>query len=309
MTKTKGWMIAIGALLGVAAARVPVFVDETEYAIVTQFGRPVRDLPRAGLHWTLPWQSVLRLDRRLQVYDPRPSEFLTREKKNLDLDLFIVWRIAEPRRFLETVIDATGAEARLHDLVWSEMAAEAGRNPMEAFVSTNAAEHRLDQIVAAVADRCAVRARSGYGIEIADVRIKRVNLPSQVRDSVFQRMRSERARIARQYRAEGEEEAMRIRAEAERERTVLLAQAAAEAEEVRGRAEAEATRIYVEAHRRDPGFYELIRSLEAARRFLDQQTTLVLSSDSPLLRHLLSAGGGSLTGAVSTTSSAPESIR
>ncbi|MCX7818596.1 MAG: protease modulator HflC [Kiritimatiellae bacterium] len=281
--------LAAGVLV-LAAVRTPVFVDETEYAIVTQFGRPVRDLPGPGLHWTAPWQSVLRLDRRLQLYDPRPSEFLTREKKNLDLDLFVIWRIVQPRRFLETVIDMGGAEARLHDLVWSEMAAEAGRNPMEAFVSTNAAEHRLDRIVAAVAERCARRAAEAYGIEIADVRVKRVNLPAQVRENVFQRMRSERARIARQYRAEGEEEAMRIRAEADRERTVLLAQAAAEAEEVRGRAEAEATRIYAEAHRRDPVFYQLVRSLEGARRFLDRQTTLLLASDSPLLRHLFEAG-------------------
>ncbi len=293
----------VAAVIVIAAARMPVFVDETQYVIVTQFGRPVRDLPRAGLHWTAPWQSVLRLDRRLQVYDPRPSEFLTREKKNLDLDLFVVWRIAEPRRFLETVIDAAGAEARLHDLVWSEMAAEAGRNSMEAFVSTNTAEHRLDRMVAAVAERCAARAREAYGIEIADVRVKRVNLPAQVRENVFQRMRSERARIARQYRAEGEEEAMRIRAEADRERTVLLAQAAAEAEELRGRAEAEATRIYAEAHRRDPVFYELTRSLEAARRFLDPQTTLLLASDSPLLRHLFEGGLGARMNAPSSQES------
>ncbi len=290
MNKAKAWALALAALMMLAAVRSPVFVDETQYAIVTQFGRPVRDLPTAGLHWTAPWQSVLRLDRRLQVYDPRPSEFLTREKKNLDLDLFVVWRIADPRRFIETVIDVSGAEARLHDLVWSEMAAEVGRNTMEAFVSTNAAEHRLDRIVEAVAQRCAARAREGYGIEIADVRVKRINLPAQVRDNVFQRMRSERARIARQYRAEGEEEAMRIRAEAERERTVLLAQAAAEAEEMRGRAEAEATRIYAEAHRRDPVFYEFVRSLEAARRVLDGQTTLLLPSDSALLRHLFEGG-------------------
>jgi len=280
------------ALAAVAAARSVVFVDETQHAIVTLFGRPVRELDRPGLHWKAPYESVLRLDRRLQMYDPRPSEFLTREKKNLDLDVFVLWRIAQPRRFLETVIDPAGAEARLHDLVWSELAAEVGRNPLEAFVSTNAALRRLDECVRAVADRSAARAREAYGIEVADVRLKRINLPAQVRESVFQRMRAERGRIARQYRAEGEEEAMRIMADADRERTVLLAEAAAEAERIRGRAEAEAARIYAEAHRADPAFYELIRTLDACRRIFDPQTTLLLAADSPLLRPLFNAAAG-----------------
>lgn len=284
----KRWWAWIGAAVVVTAAvRSVVFVDEAEFVIVTQFGRPVRDLREAGPWFKAPWQSALRIDRRVQIYDPRPSEFLAAEKKNLDLDVYVAWRVGEPRRFLETVIDTAGAEARLHDLVWSELAAEVGRNPIEAFVTTNAAAHRLDSLVAGVAARCAERARPAFGIEVADVRIKRVNLPAQVRESVFQRMRAERSRIARQYRAEGEEEALKIRAEADKEKTVTLAQAYAESEQIRGRAEAESTRIYSEAHLRDPSFYELSRSLDACRKFLDDKTTLLLSSDSPLLRHLL----------------------
>ncbi|MFZ5831990.1 MAG: protease modulator HflC, partial [Planctomycetota bacterium] len=205
------WILAILVLVAVVAAvRSVVFVDEAEYAIVTQFGRPIRELREAGLAWKAPWQSTIRIDRRLQIYSPRPSEFLAMEKKNLDLEVFVCWRVAEPQKFIETVNDFPGAEARLHDIVWSELAAEIGRNPLEAVVSVDPQLHRLDEIVDSVTAHCTETASSSYGIEVVDVQLKRIGLPAQVRDSVFQRMRAERGRIARQYRAEGEEEALKI---------------------------------------------------------------------------------------------------
>ncbi|MBM4017260.1 MAG: protease modulator HflC [Planctomycetes bacterium] len=279
-------IILLVAAAALVAWRSLVFVDEAEFVIVTQFGRPVSTLREAGLHFKMPYQSALRIDRRIQIYDPRPSEFLAREKKNIDLDMFVCWRVEEPQKFIETVGDFAGAEARLHDIVWSELAAEVGRNPVEALVSTQPQVHRLDEIVAAVAGRCAQRSAAAYGIGIVDVRLKRVSLPAQVRDSVFARMRAERSRIARQYRAEGEEEALKIRATADRERTVTLAKAYAEAEKIRGQGDAEATRIYAEAYQQDLPFYELVRTLEAYRKFLDDKTTVVLSADSDLLRFL-----------------------
>lgn len=284
--KPKGlWFVLIGILV-VAAVRSLIFVDETEHVIVTQFGRPVRTLDDAGLHWKLPYQSTLRIDRRMQIYNPRPSEFLAAEKKNVDLEVFVCWRVEEPQRFLETVNDFDGAEARLHDLVWSELAAEVGRSPLEALVSIDPNSHRLDALVHGVASRCAAAVKQAYGIEIVDVQIKRIGLPTQVRDSVFQRMRAERSRMARRYRAEGEEEAMKLRAEADKQKTVILAQAYAEAEKTRGEAEAEAARIYSQAHRMDPKFYKLLRTLEAYKKFLDEKTTVLLSSDSDLLKYL-----------------------
>jgi membrane protease subunit HflC len=281
------WLIVPAALVVAAAYLSVLFVDEAEFVIVTQFGRPVRTLREAGLHFKAPYQSALRIDRRLQIYNPRPSEFLAKEKKNVDLDVLVCWCVEEPQRFLETVSDFAGAEARLHDIVWSELAAEVGRNPLESLVSTDTALHRLDEIVGAVWARCAQRATASYGIRIVDIKLKRLGLPAQVRDSVFQRMRAERSRIARQYRAEGDEEALKIRAAADKERTVTLAKAYAEAEKIRGQGEAEATRIYSEAHQKDPAFYELVRTLEAYRKFLDDKTTVLLSSDSELLKYLM----------------------
>ena len=279
------WMLVV--LAAFALARCVVFADEAEWVMITQFGRPVRTLAEAGLHFKAPYQSAVRIDRRLQIFHPRPSEVLSKEKRHLDLDVYVCWRVHEPRRFLETVTDRVGAEMRLQDMVRSELAAEVGRHPLEAFVSTNPAAHKVDEIMARLTSRCAEQARPACGIEVADVRLKRIGLPAGARDGALERMRAERGRIARQYRAEGEEEALKIRAAAEKERTALLAKAHADAERLRGQAEAEATRVYSEAHRQDPAFYELTRTLEAYRKFLDDKTTILLSSDSDLFRHLL----------------------
>lgn len=276
-------IVVVGVVL---AVRCLIFVDETEVAIVTQFGRPIRTLDTAGLYVKPPHQSTIRIDRRLQIYDPLPSEFLAKEKKNVDLDVFVCWRVADPRLYLETVSDAANAEARIHDIVFAELAAQVGRNPLEALVSTDPNVHRLDELVGSVSRTCAARSRSAYGIEIVDVRLKRITPPTQVRESVFQRMRSERARIARRYRAEGEEEALKIRAAADKDRTIVLAEAYAKAETTRGQAEAQATRIYAEAHKKDPEFYELLRTLEAYAKFFDEKTTVLLSADSDLLKYL-----------------------
>ena len=136
-------------------------------------------------------------------------------------------------------------------------------------------------------------ARDKYGIVLVDVKIKRIGLPDQVRDSVFERMRKERARIAQRYRSEGNEEAMKIRAAADKEKTVILAEAYAEAEIVRGKAEAKATRTYSEAHQKDPQFFELLRTLEAYKKIFDEKTTILLSGDSELLKYLSHGSGPS----------------
>ena len=328
------WLLLIAVLVafvGVVAARSVVFVDETETVLITQFGRPVRTLETAGPYIKAPYQSALRIDRRLQIYDPPPSEFLAAEKKNLDLDVFVCWRVADASRFLKTVNGFPGANSHIHDVVFSELRAEVGQSPLEtlvcaepsgyrvdrlagalaaltrsrpedvaigkvalesgrnllqSLVGTAESPHRLDAMMDGVTQRCSDRVRAAYGIEIVDVRLKRISLPAQVRDSVFGRMRAERAKIAQRYRGEGEAEAMKIRAAAKKLETITLAKAESEATMIAGRAEAEATRIYANAHRRDPAFYELLRKLEAYEKFLDEKTTILMSADSDLLKYL-----------------------
>ena len=277
------------ALIALLVLRTAVFVvDETRMAIVTQFGRPVRVIETAGLNWKLPQpvQAVRLFDKRLLVYDPKPTEFLTNDKKNIVVDTFVAWRIAEPEKFLETVNDREGAEVRMADIVASEMGAALGRYPLHALISIHPDSMKVGEIMEGVAQGCRITAASSFGIEVADVRMKRFAFPEQNKQSVFDRMRAERERTAKKYRSEGEEEAIKIRATADKERQEILAAAYMEAEKIRGEGDAEAMRIYGAAYNTDPGFYEFVRTLESYRNFLDDKTTIVLSSDSDLLRLL-----------------------
>jgi membrane protease subunit HflC len=281
--------LSITALALVAMAlfyRTVFTVDETQFAIVTQFGKPVRTITTAGLKLKWPWQSLLSFEKRLMVYNPRPSEFLTRDKKNIVVDSYVAWRVADPNRFLQTVNDLTGAEMRLHDTVWAAAAAALGNTDLSALVSVRPEEVKVQGVMRLVAEQSRARAMEQYGIEIVDVRMKRLNLPAQNRESVFARMRAERERIAKQYRAEGEAEALKIRAEADKEKARIISEAYREAEKVRGDGDAQSTRIYGEAYSRDPKFYKLVRTLEAYKKVIDPNTTAILSSDSELLKLL-----------------------
>ncbi len=262
-------------------------VSETEFAIVTQFGRPVRTITDAGLHAKLPYQTVLRFDRRLRVYNPRPSEFLTRDKKNLVIESYVAWRIKDPERFLQAVGDVTAAEMRLHDIVWAGLSAALGNHDLDSLVNPNPDHVLTNELMEGLAGQIDRKALDSYGIEVADVRLKRLNLPEQNKQSVFARMRAERERIARQYRAEGEEQALKIRADADRQKEEILSTAYREAEKIKGEGDAQSTRIYGAAYSRDPQFYKLVRTLESYKKILDEKTTLVLSPDSDLLRLLV----------------------
>lgn len=262
-------------------------VRETEFVLVTQFGRPLYTVTEAGLHAKWFFQATNYFDRRLRIYNPRPSEFLSRDKKNLVIESYVAWRIRDPKRFVETVGDPVAAEMRLHDIVWSGLSAALGTVDLDSIVSINrdaVQAARLQDSLSSVTDRAAL---AQYGIQVVDVRIKRLNLPEQNKQSVFARMRAERERIARQYRAEGEEQALRIRADADRQREEILSAAYKEAEKTKGEGDAQSTRVYSQAYSRNPRFYKLLRTLESYKKILDDKTTAILSSDSELLKVLM----------------------
>jgi len=268
-------------------------VRETEFVLVTQFGRPVRTVTEAGLNAKWPFQTAIYFDRRLRVYNPRPSEFLTRDKKNVVMENYVVWKIQDPDRFVQTVGDATAAEMRLHDITWSGLSAALGTHDLDSLVGTEPAQVRTSAIfddLTSLTDRAALEQ---YGINVVDVRIKRLNLPEQNKQSVYARMRAERQRIARQYRAEGEEQALRIRADADRQKEEILSLAYKQAENIKGQGDAESTRIYGQAYSKNPPFYKLLRTLETYKKVLDDKTTAILSSDSELLRVLMKGEAGS----------------
>jgi membrane protease subunit HflC len=284
----KRYRLPAAILLGCLLLYRSLFaIRETEFVLITQFGKPLYTLTEAGLHAKWPFQSAAYFDRRLRIYNPRPSEFLTRDKKNLVIESYVAWAIEDPQRFVETVGDAVAAEMRLHDIVWSGLAASLGRVDLETIVSPNPEAAQAATLLDQLSSRTGAEALRRYGIRVADVRIKRLNLPEQNKQSVYARMRAERERIARQYRAEGEEQALSIRAGADRRKEEILSAAYKEAEKIRGEGEAEATRIYSQAYSRNPRFYKLMRTLESYKRIFDDKTTAILSSDSELLKVLM----------------------
>jgi membrane protease subunit HflC len=281
--------IALSALVLIWRTFFPV--SETEYVLITQFGRPLYAITDAGLHMKWAFQSATSFDRRLRIYNPRPSEFLTRDKKNIVVDSYVAWRIQDPARFVQTVGDPIAAEMRLHDIVWSGLSAALGAHDLESLVAPGGKVQTGDLMdtLADLTDRAAL---AQYGIRVADVRIKRINLPEQNKQSVYARMRAERERIAKQYRAEGEEQALSIRADADRQKAEILSAAYRDAEKIRGQGDAESTRIYGQAYSKNPRFYKLLRTLEAYKKVLDDKTTAILSSDSELLKVLTRGEAG-----------------
>jgi len=275
-----GLLVVVGGLLFLGAS--PLFVvDITQTAIVVQLGKPVRNLAEPGLYVKVPFvQEVIYFDKRLLDYDSSPQDVITQDKKTLLLDNYAKWKITDSLKVYQNFQTQRGALQRLNDIIYSELRVELGRHDLLEIVSSHRGE-----LMKIVTQRSNEKA-SAYGIEIQDVRIKRADLPEQNERAVFARMQAERERQAKQYRAEGAEEAQKIRSEAEKDREIILAQAYKESEELRGTGDAKAFRIYAEAYRQDPHFFEFTRSMEAYKKTFKDKSTLVVGPDSEFFRYL-----------------------
>ena len=284
-------LILMLALAGVSLFLCTVVSQQGEITVVQRFGKPVRVIKEPGLYWKLPApiDQPRRLDARLAVIEPRPSEFLTADKKNVVLAEAICYRIVDPIVFIKTVRDVKGLELRLTDLMTSFTGMLLGQRDLDALVNVDAEQLAFDRLVGDLT--VALRdASAGMGIHVERVFVKQIMLPEQNKAALYKRMRAERNRIARRYAAEGEEEALLIRAEADLASRTILAEAEHEAEIIRGTAEAEAMRIYGDTYRGDLSFYRFVRSLDAYKKIFDQQTTIVLDENSPLLEALQPIG-------------------
>jgi membrane protease subunit HflC len=256
-------------------------IDETEVGIVTQFGKYKRTINSPGLYFKAPLlETVHLMDSRIISGDTPPAEYLTLDKKRLLADPISRYRIVDPLKFYTTLHDLSSAKARIDDIVNSELRREIASHNFDEIVG-----HAREPLMQEVAVRVREKTKS-FGIFVVDVRIRRADLPREVQESVFQRMRAERDRVAKQYRSEGEEEAAKIRAETDKEKTILLAKAYETAQKTRGEGDAESTRIYAEAYGKDAEFYAFVRSLDAYERSLGESSTLVLSSNSEYFRYL-----------------------
>ena len=280
--KIKGKIGIIAGLIVIFVASLSVFtVDQTQQAIVIQLGKPLSGIYGPGLHFKVPFiQQVVQFERRILVYDATPTEILTKDKKNLVVDNYTKWTIVDPLRFYTTVINENGAQSRLDDIVYAQLRVELGQHDLSDVVSTTRGD-----IMTKVAKKAAERAKD-YGIHVVDVRIKRADLPEQNEKHVFGRMKAERERQAKQYRSEGEEESKKITAKADMERTIVLAKAYKESEQMKGEGDARAVKIYADAYQKDLGFYEFIRSLEAYKKALREDTKLVINADSKFFRFM-----------------------
>ncbi len=256
-------------------------VSEIQQGVVTQLGKPVRVVKNPGLHFKLPFlQQVVFFDNRLLDYDSAPTEVITEDKKALVVDNYSRWRITDPLLLLQTVRNENGAQARLDDIIYSELRVQLGLHTLIEIVAS-----KRKEIFSKVTASSSEKAKE-YGIEILDVRVKRADLPLENEKAVFGRMRAERQRIARQYRSEGKEEALKIRSKTDKLRTILLADAYQQEQTLRGNGDASAVTIYAEAFERDQDFYAFIRTLEAYKQSLKDKTTVILPPDSQFLRFL-----------------------
>ena len=257
-------------------------VANTEYALIMEFGRPIKVIEAPGLGIKLPYQSIRTFDRRIFVYTPQAGEFLTIEKTQVTAWPTIWWRIHDPKKFFETVFDRAGAESRLGDIVLAELGAAIGRSPLATFVSTEPGAYGADQVIDRAAQKVREVARVEYGIDVVHVGLQSFGFPAQNQDRLYARMRSERGQLSMKYRSEGEEEALKVRAAAEEEKTHIMSEALKLAQHLRGEGEAESARIYAEAFGVAPEFYHFLRTMEVSRNLFHNGATLVLSADSEL---------------------------
>ena len=276
-------MLAIAALVVLAAFFT---VDVTEYALVTRFGKVVRLVTEPGLHVTAPFDRIVRLDRRLLFSRPARSEYLTADKKNVVVESLATWRIADPEHFLATFPTREAAEVRLADVVLAEIGSVIGRYPASVLISTDPAESRYRAILSEIGRRISDFARPAYGIDVLSVDLRSLSLPEQNREHVFDRMKAERAKIAKENRSAGELEAKRIVAAADREKSSIDATAAEAAERIKAEGDAQASGTYAAAFSQDPRFYEFVRTMRAYEKVIDDKTILFLPADADVMRVL-----------------------
>lgn len=296
--KRKALIIIIIAALAVLwiVRQTFFFVDMTEHVIVTQFGKPVEvylNLPIqgrsvAGLKRKLPFlQRLYRLDNRLRVYEATDAAFLTVDKTEIVISFYTLWRIEDPLNYFKSVGNRVSAESKLDALILAQFGEAFGKREFSRLVNVEPDRMKLNDIVQSVLEKCRQQASAEYGIALTDLCLKRLAFPTQVRQSVLNRIRSERQARSAEIRSEGEADATRIRAQADLDSARILAEARRQATLLRGQGEAEAAAIWREALEDNIDFYEFQKRLELYEKGFNKDTVLFVPAESPLMRLLL----------------------
>lgn len=276
------WVLIGIVVLAIAVLASSVFtLNPRVQAVVLQFGEPVRAVSRPGPHLRIPFiQSVQLLPNTVLFLNAEPEDAISQDKRTIIADYYVVWRIDNPLDFVRTMGTVTQALIRLDDVVFSSVRQEISRTPFDELIVGR--KELTDRIV-----KDAQPKLEGYGISLMDVEFVRLELPQANQQAVFDRMRSERDRIAQQERATGNAEATRIRAETDRQVAVMVAEANRQAQEIMGKADAEATRIYAEAYGKDASFYGFWVRLQTLQEGLKDKTTLVIDRTDPIAQTLM----------------------
>lgn len=284
--------IAIIAILAIWAISSTVFiVDQRKYAVVFALGEVKKVIDKPGLHFKLPppFQNVVFFDKRILTLDsPDADRFITAEKKNILIDSFVKWRIVDPRLYYVSFNgDEKRALDRMQQIIKDALNLEITKRTVREVISGERAK-----VMNAIQKNVADEAKK-IGVQVIDVRLKRVDYVEQISNSVYDRMRSERLRVANELRSTGAAESEKIRADAEKQRTVILAEAYREAEKMRGEGDAKASQIYAQAFGQNPEFYKFYRSLQAYRAsFKNQNDVMVLDPNSEFFRYFRNPGAG-----------------
>ncbi len=256
-------------------------VNMKQNAIVLQLQEYKKTVTEPGLHFKIPIaQDVKFFPKMLLVLDGSPADVITKDKKTMLIDNYTMWRIKDPLSFLRTMRTLRAGESRLDDIIKSELRVELGTHNLIDVV-TKTREEIMDKV-----NKESNEKAGQYGIEVLDVRIKRADLPEANAMKVFNRMRSERERIAKKYRSEGKEEATKIRAETDKEKVIIIAEAYKKEQEIRGDGDGRSTKIYADAFNKDREFYTFMRSMQAYKNSLKTNTTVLLSEQSDFLDYL-----------------------
>ena len=298
--------IVVGIALLVILGQTAYTVSETEQVVITQFGDPVGDpIVTPGLHFKVPFiQRTNVFDKRFLEWDGSPNQVPTKDRRFIWVDTYARWRITDPLLFFQRLRDERGAQSRLDDVLDGEtrnavasqdlieLVRSTNRNPDDVLIDSEeeavileTIERGREEITREILQTAAGRT-ADLGIELLDLRLKRINYVEEVQQDVFARMIAERQRVAEQFRSEGQGESARINGERERDLARIQSEAFRQAEELRGQADAEATRIYAEAYERDADFYAFTKSLETYEITMDPSTFFILGTDSELLRFL-----------------------
>ena len=253
-------------------------VDETNTAIVTRFGEPIKTSTTPGLNFKIPFMDQVRkFEKRLLIFDAPPDSLLTSDKKRLVIDVYARGRIVDPLLFFKTTRNETLAASRAIDIISSELRREIASDLQTEIIKTN-----REQIMNKVKELADPKIRE-FGIELVDVRIKRADFPEEIAESIYGRMQAERKRKADKERAEAAEVDLTVRSEVDKDATIIRAKADQEAKIIIGNAEASAIEILSKAHSLDPGFYQFLRQLEAYENSFDNNTTIIIPKDSSIL--------------------------